>query len=210
MKKSKKIGRLLYICFLVIAIAVAGCVIIQKDLKEKSKELKQESKKYEITKTKTKSGKEIDTEYIRIEENKFYIKRPLEFKQLDKNTINKKYNGDVPNIVFSSEDTKINLAIKITENEMKNNKIKSYTNQMTNLLKESSKIISTKDYKIDGYNIGQIKLITSAEDTDIYNNMICFSYENKLIIITFNCTIDLQEEWQEVGDFLIDSLFFTE
>ena len=81
---------------------------------------------------------------------------------------------------------------------------------MTNLLKESSKIISTKDYKIDGYNIGQIKLITSAEDTDIYNNMIFFSYENKLIIITFNCTIDLQEEWQEVGDFLIDSLFFTE
>lgn len=55
-----------------------------------------------------------------------------------------------------------------------------------------------------------MKLVSKASDTNIYNHMICFSYQNKLIIMNFNCIERLQEEWFTVGDFLIDSLLFKE
>ena len=55
-----------------------------------------------------------------------------------------------------------------------------------------------------------MKLVSSAYDTNIYNNMLCFSYNGKLVIINFNCTVNLKDEWEKVGDFIIDSLFFDE
>lgn len=93
---------------------------------------------------------------------------------------------------------------------MQYNQIKEYIEYMNSILKKDNKIINTNFYKVDNHNIGQIKLISTASDTKIYNNMICFSYNNKLVIITFNCTENLKDEWINVGDFIIDSLFFKE
>ena len=98
------------------------------------------------------------------------------------------------------------MAVSLTDDKMSNAQIKSYKEAMENLLKNNSGIISL--YEVSGHNIGKIKLISNAQDTSIYNNMIFFSYNDKLVIVTFNCTTELQKEWQSVGDFIIDSLFF--
>ena len=45
-------------------------------------------------------------------------------------------------------------------------------------------------------------------DTDIYNHMIVFSVDDTLRIVSFNCTKELQENWKEVGEFIIKSLTF--
>lgn len=192
----------------IFVIIISACIIIQVVISNDNKKLEKESKKYETLTTQTKSGEQIETEYIHIEENEFYIKIPKAFKQLDYETINKKYNGDVPNIVFSNDETTINIAISITENEMKNEQIKTYKEYMEKILKNNSEIISSNLYEEEKHNIGQIKLMSNAVDTKIYNNMIFFSYNDKLVIIAFNCTEDLKEEWQNVGDFITDSLFF--
>lgn len=208
MKEKKKRGTIIFgiVCIVIVAI----CVIIQVVLAGKSKELEQESKKYETLITQTKSGKEIETEYIHVGDKKFFIKIPKEFQQLDYEMINQKYNGDVPEIVFSNEEITINVAINNTENTMKDNQISSYKSYMEKVLGDSCEIISSKEETIDNHHVGKIELISKAEDSDIYNHMMFFSYEDKLVIVTFNCTIDLQDEWKEVGDFIIDSLFFTE
>lgn len=93
---------------------------------------------------------------------------------------------------------------------MSDAQIKSYKDYMENLLKENSEIISSNLYKVNKHTIGKIKLISKAQDTNIYNNMMFFSNNGKLVIVTFNCTTELQKEWQNVGDFVIDSLFFKE
>ena len=192
----------------IFAIIIIACIIIQVIIANEDKKLEKESKKYETLTAQTKSGEQIETNYIHIEENEFYVKIPTTFKQLDYETINKKYNGDVPNIVFSNDETTINIAISITENEMKNEQINDYIQYMEKILKNNSEIVATNYYKEGNHNIGQIKLISKATDTNIYNNMICFSYNDKLVIVTFNCTEELREEWQNIGDFVIDSLFF--
>ena len=68
---------------------------------------------------------------------------------------------------------------------MKDSQIKAYIEYMTELLKNHSEIIETNYYNVDNHSIGQIKLLSDATDTKIYNNMICFSYNDKLVIITF-------------------------
>lgn len=208
MKKGNKIVKI--VLGIVFAIIITACIVIQVVIKEDSKRLEKESQKYETLTTQTKSGEQIETNYMHIEENEFYVKIPTTFKQLDYETINKKYNGDVPNVVFSNDETTINIAISITENEMKNDQIESYKEYMGKMLKSNSEIMSSNYYKEGNHNIGQIKLMSNAVDTKIYNNMIFFSYNDKLVIIAFNCTEELKEEWQNVGDFITDSLFFKQ
>lgn len=208
MKDKKKIVKIIFgiVCVLIITV----CIIIQIIIKNENKKLEKESQKYETLVVETLSGNKIETEYTHIDNKNFYIKIPKNFKALDYETIIKKYNGDVPNVVFSNDETTINIAISTTENKMNNRQIKGYIEYMNNLLKDYSEIVNTKFYEVDNHNIGQIKLISNATDTKIYNNMICFSYDDKLVIITFNCTEDLKDEWSNVGDFIIDSLFFKE
>lgn len=195
---------------IICAVIIGVCLVIQFVIKKEDKKLQKEKEKLEILTIKTESGIEIETEYYSFNNSKFYLKIPKSFKQLDYETIAKKYNGNVPNIVFSNEETTINVAVSLTDNEMSNTQIKSYKEVMENLLKNNSKIITSDLYEVSGHNIGKIKLISNAQDTSIYNNMIFFSYNGKLVIVTFNCTAELQKEWQSVGDFIIDSLFFKE
>lgn len=206
MKKNRMKLIFTIICILIVVLCLFIMFVLNKD----TERLEKESIKLETLIVKTKSGKEIKTEYTHIEDNQFYIKVPKEFKQLSYEDILKKYNGEVPKIVFSNETMTINLAISMTDNSMKDSAIDKYREYMKTLLHKSSDIVDSKTYKIDGHTIGQIKLVTKAADTNIYNNMIFFSYQDKLVIITFNCTEELRKDWEQVGDFIIESLFFKE
>ena len=204
MKDNKKFAKIIFgvVCIIIVAV----CIVIQVVLKNEDKKLEEESKKYETLNITTTSGVEIETEYIQIDNAKIYIKIPKNFKQLDYETITQKYSGEVPSIVFSNDETTINLAISITKNEMKDSQI----DYMEKILESNSEIINKYVYEVNGHNIGKIELISDAADTKVYNNMICFSYNGNLIIVTFNCTEELRKEWINVGKFIIDSLFFKE
>jgi len=206
MKEKKKTGMIVFSVSCIIIVTI--CLIIQLILNQDTERLKKESKKYETLITETKSGEKIETEYTHVEDAKFYIKIPKSFRILNHEEINQKYNGKVPNIVFSNEEMTINVAISMTDDKMPDAKIKFYHQNMNEVLKENNEIIGTKLYQVDGHTLGQIKLLSNATDTKIYNNMIYFSYQDKLVIVTFNCIEEEREEWQEVGEFIIDSLFF--
>jgi len=208
MKDKKKI--IVIVFGVVCAVILIVCAGISVYIKNENKELEKESEKLYTLIVETKSGEKIETEYIHVDDEKYFIKIPKNFKQLDYETINEKYNGEVPGLVFSNDETTINIAISATENNMKNGQIKQYKEDMEKLMKDYSEVVSTKYYKVDNHNVGQIKLISDAVDTRIFNNMIFFSYNDKLVIINFNCTESLKDEWEKVGDFIIDSLFFND
>ena len=109
MKDKKKIGTVIF--GIICAVIIGVCLIIQFVIKNEDKKLQKEKEKLEILTIKTESGVEIETEYYSFDNSKFYLKIPKSFKQLDYETITKKYNGNVPNIVFSNEETTINAAV---------------------------------------------------------------------------------------------------
>lgn len=121
------------------------------------------------------------------------MKIPKEFRQLTYEETIEKYNVYIPDVVFANDENNMNVAISLTENDMSNNQIKSYQQSVESMLKNNSQILNTDYYEVDNHNIASIELISKASDTEIYNNMICFSYENKLVIVTFNCKTSMQE-----------------
>ena len=208
MKKKKNIGVIIFVS--VCILFTVGCIIahffIQKDMKE----LDKEAEKYETMITETKSGEKIETQYIHVNDDKFYVKVPTTFIQLDEEMINKKYQGDVPDVVFSTEDTKINIAINMPDIAMANDEVLEYRDEFVSIYEDNADILDTDYYEVDGHNVGKIRMVSQAVDTKIYNNSLLFSYNGKLVIVTFNCTEDLRDDWENVGDFIIDSLFFTD
>lgn len=154
------------------------------------------------------NSEKVETESLSFDD-KFYLKVPRSFKRLDDEIIAEKYHGDVPDIVFSNDEININIAVSFTENQMADSQIERYKELMENLLEHNGTILDTDYYRVDNHNVGQIKVISDAVDTQIYNNMIFFSYDGKLVLISFNCTKKLKDEWDDIGDFIISSLSFT-
>ena len=139
MKEKGKVAKIVFGVVCVIIVAV--CIIIQIVMKNETRELEKEGEKFSTLEVQTTSGKKIETEYVHVEDNKFFIKIPTNFIQLDHDTIMNKYSGDIPDIVFSNEETTMNVAISITENNMKDDQIKTYQSTMKNILKNSSEIV---------------------------------------------------------------------
>lgn len=185
----------------------AAPIDAEKEEKKDEKNPETKPKRDESLIVETGRGNKIETEYLHIDD-KFYLKIPKEFSQLDDEIISEKYGGDVPDIVFSNEEINVNIAISLTENPMQNSQIEEYKDFMVSLFKGYGEIVSTDYYNVADHHVGQIKLISDAVDTQVYNHMIFFSYNDKLVIVTFNCTLKLKDEWETVGDFIIDSLLF--
>lgn len=208
MKNMKKTPAILLISICIVAVII--CVIVTIVLNNDSRELEKESEKLNTLVAETSDGERIETEYTRIDNDKFFFKVPVNFVRWDDETIMKKYSGNVPDIVFSNEETTVNLILSFTEDIIANDQIEVYKNSAEITFTEIGEIIESDCYEVDGHNVGRIKVITPAADTDIYNDMIFFSYDDELIVLSFNCISELSEKWRSVGDFLIDSLFFTD
>ncbi len=208
MKNMKKTPAILLISICIVAVII--CVIVTIVLNNDSRELEKESEKLNTLVAETSDGERIETEYTRIDNDKFFFKVPVNFVRWDDETIMKKYSGNVPDIVFSNEETTVNLILSFTEDIIANDQIEVYKNSAEITFTEIGEIIESDCYEVDGHNVGRIKVITPATDTDIYNDMIFFSYDDELIVLSFNCISELSEKWRSVGDFLIDSLFFTD
>ena len=208
MKNMKKMSAILLISICIVAVII--CVIVTIVLNNDSRELEKESEKLNTLVAETSDGERIETEYTRIDDDKFFFKVPVNFVRWDDETIMKKYSGNVPDIVFSNEETTVNLILSFTEDIIANDQIEAYKNSAEITFTEIGEIIESDCYEVDGHNVGRIKVITPAADTDIYNDMIFFSYDDELIVLSFNCISELSEKWRSVGDFLIDSLFFTD
>lgn len=154
-----------------------------------------------------KNGEQIELEEYQFDHNQFSLSVPLDFVAMNEELIEKKYpNGNPPSYVLTNENATINLAVNITNDPLKNSQVKSYVALMEEQLKEFTEIIDTRFFERDGHEIGEIKFISKAVDTDIYNHMIVFSDNDVLKIVSFNCTIELKENWQSVGEYIMNSL----
>ena len=58
---------------------------------------------------------------------------------------------------------------------------------------------------INGRDVGIVELITPAVDTDIYNLIWFTDIDGRLMMATFNCTVELEEEWKGVANRILES-----
>ena len=195
---------------LVVAIILIGLYITPKYILVEKENAQEKEELNEVFDVKKKDGTVVKTEYYTFNNNNFYLKIPKEFDSMSSDLINVKYpNGNVPTYVLTNKETTINVVVNVTEDKMNNEVIKPFLETMKKTLEKSSEIIETNVYEKENHNIGEIKFISKASDTDIYNHMIIFSVNDTLRIVSFNSTIELKGEWEKVGEFIIDSLTFS-
>lgn len=193
---------------LIVAIVLISCYIVPKYILSGEKEVVKENNKetFEVTRN---DGVVIKTEYYTFDNDNFYLKIPKEFDSMTSDILSIKYpNGNVPTYVLTNDETTINVVVNVTKDKMNNESITPFLETMKQTLETSSEIIESNVYEKENHNIGEIKFISKAVDTDIYNHMIIFSVDDTLRIVSFNCTKELKGNWESVGEFVIDSLTF--
>lgn len=188
----KKIIKLFLV--IILSLCLFGC----KNERDKS---------LDILEFVTSKGTKIEFEYKDFEEYSLKIPKILEI--MDDETKAIKYPSTrAPQMVYTNEESSINLALQNQDDNMTNEQIPKFTRTMQKTFESMGEVKSVDFFVRDGHKIGEIKFISQAVDTKIFNHMIFFSVDKKLEIVSFNCVVDYQEEWEDVSNLIINSIKF--
>lgn len=205
--KRKKLFLILGIAL--VCLAVGGYFIVNHVLNQDLQKQQQELDELANMQAFTKSGKAVEMQLLSLKDGRFFLKIPSSFGPMEESLIAIKYpSGNAPTHVFTNERTTINVALNITEDKIQDDEIAQYIKYMEQGLSENMEVLSSGVSEKEGRQIGEISFRSAAVDTDIYNHFLAFSDDGNLVLITFNCTVNLQDEWQPVGDFILQSLYF--
>lgn len=205
--KRKKL--FLILCIVLVCLAAGGCFIVNHMLNPDLQKQQQESDELANMQAFTKSGEAVEMQLLSLKDGRFFLKIPGSFAPMEESLIAVKYpSGNAPTHVFTNEQTTINVALNITEDKIQDDEIGLYIKYLEQGLSENMEVLSSGVSEKAGRQIGEISFHSAAVDTDIYNHFLVFSDDGSLVLITFNCTVNLQDEWQPVGDFILQSLHF--
>lgn len=149
----------------------------------------------------------VDMEYEDIGD--FSVKIPVDFELMSKEEILKLYPaGDGPTVVYMNDDGAVNIGFKLTDIKIKNNEVEKYTEMFKGFYEDSNDgaDIAVGFTENNGHNIGNIEFISSSNN--IYNHIVIFSVDDKLVVGTFNCRENDLDEWKNIGNFIINSIKF--
>ena len=149
----------------------------------------------------------VDMEYEDI--GNFSVKIPVDFELMSKEKISKLYPaGDGPTVVYMNDDGAVNIGFKLTDIKIKNNEVEKYTEMFKGFYEDSNDgaDIAVGFTENNGHNIGNIEFISSSNN--IYNHIVIFSVDDKLVVGTFNCRENDLDEWKNIGNFIINSIKF--
>ena len=205
--KHKKLFLILGIAL--VCLAVGGYFIVNHVLNQDLQKQQQELDELANMQAFTQSGKAVEMQLLSLKDGRFFLKIPSSFGPMEESLIAIKYpSGNAPTHVFTNERTTINVALNITEDKIQDDEIAQYIKYMEQGLSGNMEVLSSGVSEKEGRQIGEISFRSAAVDTDIYNHFLAFSDDGNLVLITFNCTVNLQDEWQPVGDFILQSLHF--
>ena len=204
--KDKTKSLKILLIFSIIVVIIDGFIMAKYTFLKENEKTNTIDTSLEIM---TNQGNRITTQYEDLGE--FSLKIPADFNIMSKEAISNKYpTGNAPSLVYTNERGTINIAFVLNDVAMRNDEIEEYTKAMEAMYRQYANDIDTNFFERDNHKIGEIKFISPASDTNIYNHIIAFSVDGKLRLVNFNCTEELRTEWEEVGNFIINSLNFTE
>jgi len=114
-----------------------------------------------------------------------------------------------PTIVFTNESGSINVALNLTANSASQEHLPQFKEALHNTFKQAYPSATWKGSGINTINdkkVGYLEVVTPAIDTEVYNLIFFTDVNSKLLLCTFNCTLQYLEEWQSIGHEIMNSL----
>jgi len=205
--KNKYLIEIIIVAVLILVLIIITVPTLKKDKNENSINSNNSSITKEKMSFTTNKGNIIDTEYKDI--GKFFIKLPKEFKIMDEETLNIKYpSNNKPRLVYTNEDASINVAFNLNGEYLNGRKLSDFVEVMKKTFEQMDQVYYSYDFELDGTKLYTLKMVTQAIDTEVFNYMVIFELNDQIMIINFNCTKQYMDEWQEVGEFIINSIKF--
>lgn len=119
---------------------------------------------------------------------------PDSFEIMSEDMIKAKYPlENRPTIVYTNESGSINVALHYTESTASRSDLPSFLDVFKTTyenLYPSAQWYRSDVTSINGKDVGVMKLLTPAIDTEIYNLIWFSDVDGKLLLLTFNCTVE--------------------
>ena len=108
---------------------------------------------------------------------------------------------------WSKEWGVVNTAFNHTQNECSINELANYKQVFERQFNQPGiEFLKSELKQIYGIDFIVMEFITPAVDSRIYNLIFATSLENRLMIGTFNCTINHLEEWKPLAGEILNSI----
>lgn len=152
----------------------------------------------------------VELENRSILSDKIDIILPVEFGEMSEEVIQTKYPaGDYPTLVYTNDECNVNVVFNHTDNECEEEDIEEYFNVLKENIQNTSRIEEWYSDGVENQNgmkIAKMEFISPAVDTDIYNLMYLVSLDDRLLICSFNSTVELKDEWMPIAEKIMGSI----
>ena len=141
---------------------------------------------------------------------KVEVSVPEQLQLMDKKMFELKYPYENPTttIAYGDEDATVSLLISPRQDKATQADLPKYQQMLNNSFSNNPSIDFKKSEikNINGRDFIVIEMITPAADTRVYNIMFVTSLEGKLLMNTFNCTVEKMKEWQPIAEKILSSV----
>lgn len=109
---------------------------------------------------------------------------------------------------YSNADGTITLLMSIRPETVSYEDLRNYPRTIATSFANnpSIELKQNRIRKINNRDFIVVEMITSAVDAQIYNLIYITSLEGKLLVCTFNCTLDKLSKWKPIGEKMLDSI----
>ena len=134
------------------------------------------------------------------------IKLPSHFEPMPEALLKVKYpSGNAPTEVYSNTDGSVNVALNHTSNQVSKEKLSALLPAFVNQFTKSYPSINWKQKTTTEKGL-LLEFETPSVDTSIYNLMAVQSLNGKMLMVSFNCPLPLQKEWEMKARKIIGSI----
>ena len=142
--------------------------------------------------------------------NKVSILVPIDFNPLPDELVRVKYrSASPPSVVLGNDSGTVNLAMDLRQVTVGPTDIPQVHEQLKQGFRNlypSAVWNKTELRKINGTEFAILDLFTPALDGEIRNVMAVTSLDNRLLVITFNCTKTLDSTWRKTAVKMLESI----
>ena len=155
--------------------------------------------------------KKTGLKYRKFIDGQVQLKVPGSFTIMGETMMDYKYPNLItrPEKVYTNESGSINVAVLLTENKVTESQLSSIsenTKKVMQITFKEVKIFEEGNSLLRGKPVYFLKIQTPAIDTNIYNHMVFFELQGKLVICTFNCKENQVSEWKPIAERIMNSL----
>jgi hypothetical protein len=137
------------------------------------------------------------------------ILMPDNFEMMDSGLLALKYPNAAarPSEVYTNAEGTINIALNHTQNGATDDDLPEVKKAMEAQFNRAPfSFVSGEIKEINEKSFVVLEFVSPAVDTRIYNLMAIGSLEDRLVMITFNCTEKDRQGWESVGKKIINSI----